>query len=180
MTLGKPKPAPFTCAICGADIATEAESTLVPLGKGRAMVRVCETCDVEPARAKDGPRLGYQISEGASSANIKKAANVALEKMGAPKASLLRRGIMIGKASHGGLSGKTPGWIVVRVHNKGQDTREALASLRDKPWYRELRILGCVERWHLFERPDPKVAASSRARSENPLASLEQYRTKKP
>ncbi len=166
--------APF-CAICCADVSGQPER-LEPLGKAGALVRVCDDCATEVPREARGPRYerhGYEIREGASQKSIIAAGRRVLAAVGAPNET--KRQSYVGA--------KTPGWIVVRVARKRPDQttldlREALETLRGRPWFAQLRILGTDLRWHLFERPDPKKLAAQRARSDNPLAWLEPFEVK--
>jgi hypothetical protein len=73
---------------------------------------------------------------------------------------------------------RTPGWISVRVRWGKVDLKEVVRSLRDRPWFHELRYLGIQAPYYLFERPDPKIAAEQRKASVNPLASLEAFRVR--
>ena len=158
------------CAICTSERGPFVSR---PLGKNDALVAVCAECDEEPMHVRLGPERGYEIREGVSAATIRERASRLI-----PNEGWKRMDFMFNGDRHD----RTPGWILVRVPikdalGKPRDFRAILTTLRDKPWFRELRMLGNTRTHFLFERPDPKVAAAQRTRSVNPIVDLEKYRS---
>ena len=167
----------YFCAICTDAIvlAPGAIPRREPLGRGGALVLVCDGCAIEPARERGPSALGYNTSEtgqGAGWERIVAAGNRALAKMGKPQSSPLTRGrVTI-------VNDRTPGWILIRVSCRRRDFNEAVATFKHEPWFAEARYLGTIPGYFLFERPNPKIAAELRRPSQNPLIDLEQYRSK--
>jgi len=60
----------------------------------------------------------------------------------------------------------TPGFLLVKVPRSRArvpiDRRQALDTLSGKPWFAEVRYVGCDVRWYVFERPDDKLSAAAR------------------
>lgn len=144
------------CAICGDDIVGVARRE--PLGKDDALVNVCDECSTQTPREMHNHERGYQERAAVSVEEVgRKAANyLRTVKVGVP-----RRGFYGSNASP-----PTRGYIVVRVPRvllgKTIDLAEAQETLRDQPWFSDLRPLGSMPKWHLFERPDPELASESR------------------
>lgn len=150
----------MTCAIC---VGEQGPFHMEPIGKNDAMVRVCEACATEPARAFSNDR-GYEIREGMS---VKEMAR-RIDAVGVP--GVFTTPVELVRSS-------SPGWIVVRVNRrtvtgKQRDHHDALLCLQGEPWATSLRYLGSDLRYFLFERPGPVPTPSS-----NPLADIERWRT---
>jgi hypothetical protein len=160
------------CAICGDDIVGNPRRE--PLGKDEALVNVCDDCATEPAREVRGPDRGYQARVGVPLTEVKRKASNYLRSVGAP-----RRGLYRSLASRPSL-----GYVVVRVPRlllgKSIDLAEAQETLRDQPWFADLRVLGSTPKWHLFERPDRDLVAKSRRElnGADPLAAMEKWSQK--
>lgn len=150
------------CAICTGEAGPFVKR---PLGKDNGLVSVCASCDEEAPRHITGPERGYEPYESMTQEEMSRKLSAFATYTARPTASRDTARL------------RTPGFILVRVRSgRGIDARAAAKSLSTQPWYPELRYLGTASGWYLFERPDPKVAAASRARSENPLAAIEIYR----
>lgn len=133
------------CAICTSDAAN---GTMEPLGKNNALVRVCRDCSEQRPEHKTSTR-SYEPTGGllgvADMKHVK--AETDIDQYGG--AALTIRNV-------------TEGYTIVRVAKTipgargskvSRDRWGALATLRDKPWYRSLKALGSDARYHLFERP---------------------------
>lgn len=163
---------PTFCAIC-----TDDRLKLVQrhIGPGDAPVWICTDCDAAPPRADDGPDRGYEAPEpGPAIGQLKQAFARGANRV--CRAAPTRGGMTLPRPM-------TPGFLLVCVprylDGRPIDAREARATLRGQPWFAELKVLGSVARFHLFERPDDRAAA--RARSEppaDPIAGLEQWRVR--
>jgi len=165
--------APAFCALC-ADDAPGIVLVRRPLGRNDAMVSVCKDCDEEPPRAVHGPERGYAVpapdpGQGRTLSRFATAANrITGEQRSRPRANIRTL---------------QPGWKLVRVRilrpdGTKIDSQSAWDSLRGKPWFGELRLLGSDTTWHLFERPDDQAAAAAR-RGDSlsvALAGLEKFR----
>jgi hypothetical protein len=160
------------CAIC---CSTRGPFRREPLGRNDALVNVCAGCDSTPI-AKRGPERGYEVPADTISQTEMSAKISAFARAHDPLySSLPRAGLKT-------VKDKTPGFLIVRVARrdsmgKTRDYHDAVACLRDKPWFAEARYLGSEDTHFLFERPDPKVATESRGVSANPLAAIEKWRT---
>lgn len=160
------------CAICTGPIT--GPPARLPLGRDDALVSVCASCNVEPARARSGPSIAYEVpGDDVGRGTLRERFAAAADRVAG------KRGPYRGAST----KPAQPGWIVVRVGMRNAaghpiDAAEALHSLRHMPWHGLLQRLGTNERWHVFERPDS--AAAARQRSGDPLADalalLEQYR----
>jgi hypothetical protein len=172
------------CAICAADIPP-GQARTAPLGKDNAMVTICADCDGGDARSWQSwidERGGYEIAEGASLGRVRDAADRVAKELGA--AGIGDRNV--GAAVSGRLHDRTPRWILIRVSARGCDAQEARMRFRKEPWFAEVRYLGMTRGGprggvHVFERPDPRVAAEQRrgGGEADPLAGIEQFRTEK-
>jgi hypothetical protein len=116
---------------------------------------------------KRGPDRDYDPGDGMSTLTMSNHIRAAGETLGLDA----QRRALNGKPDF--IRPKTAGWIVVRVAKrdgmgKVRDMNDALASLADKPWFRELRKLGSDRKHLLFERPDPNARVPSE--STNPAA----------
>lgn len=164
------------CAICARDVPL-LEARSAPLGRNGATVTICRGCDDEPARSYTSERPTYELREGMSGVMMRAAGDRVLRELGAPVQTrhTVNERHVVGRNIHD----RTPGWILIRISIRHCDVREAIARLRREPWFRDVRFLGSVNRWHLFERPDPKVAAEQRQRSSgvDPIEWLEKYKT---
>jgi hypothetical protein len=140
-------------------------------------VDVCKDCNEEPAVAKSGPERGYEIREGMSNAEM--GARIRAYALEASPLEI-HSGSM--PQTWRSFRDRTHGWILVRVRIKdamgrARDLGEAVKGILDKPWISEARYLGHDSTYYCFERPDPSVAAELRKPSENPLISLEKFRS---
>lgn len=159
-----------SCAICANPI--KGTPHLEPIGRNDALVFVCSSCATEPAREIQGPTLAYEPGEGMGYMEMR--GRIASYRNSQSKAVFFRSAPLMPRE-------RTPGWLIVRVPIRDasgvtRDSQTIEQILRSKPFASELRRLGTTNTHHLFEYPDPKVAAESRGRSENPLVFLEQYR----
>lgn len=152
------------CAICTAESAD-----LVDWDDDGKHYRICPSCNDDQATLKHGPERGYEVCEGASQERISASADRVLRNQ--PRADFGNTLSINAK-----LSDRTPGWILVRIPTRGRDLREALSTLKHQRWFSELRILGSSNGFHLFERPDPRIAKAQRTPSGNPLAAIRAYR----
>lgn len=149
-----PSAKPF-CAICGDDKLPLSRQRL---GPSEPEVLVCSDCDA-PATARTGPERGYPIPDGPRIGSLSVAAAKAANRVTGPVVY-----------SPSGVFGeqKRDGFIVVRVprwlNGAPIDAQEARETLRDKPWFAELRHKGSTVRYHLFDRPDPEAVPRSRSR----------------
>lgn len=149
------KPALSFCGHCSRDVPAS-ELVERPLGKNDGMVKICKSCDEDTPR-EVGPRFaGYEPTGGLPNVRAMQQKAAKLRKLGkiAPEFPL--------KAP---MADRTPGWVLERValkdlQNRPRDAAAARATLRWKPWFAELRYLGChsilnspTGGWHLFERP---------------------------
>ncbi len=163
------------CAICASDIADGEQPRMAPIGRNDALVLVCDDCFDEPAREKVGPERNYDIPEGMSMAEMQRK----ISRIIGPNVTRPFNRNECTRAAQ-------PGFIVVRVARKDQrgrtrDQNEAYRTLMGKRWAKGVRYLGVDDRYHLFERPDPKLVRDSRMSSStaaNPLAAIEKYRVK--
>lgn len=150
---------PF-CAICGDD---SLPLTRQRLGRGEPEVLVCSDCDA-PSETKTGPERGYPIPEGPRIGSLSVAAAKAANRVAGPL-----------KRNPSGVFGeqKRDGFAIVRVsrwlHGRPIDAREALATLRDRPWFSELRFKGSTVRYHLFDRPDVEANRRAEERPAGPV-----------
>lgn len=166
---------PF-CAICTETVTEPIRRA--PLGRNDAMVIVCVDCDSARPRERGPSNYVPTFDEGMNQVTMAK-------KMGAELARVAPAGEAI--ARHAGRNEtaktRTPGCLIIRIRRRhpgggARDAREAFeAELADKPWAKEVRYVGADIRWHIYERPDPEVAAQQRAPSDRPLMWLEQYRS---
>jgi hypothetical protein len=154
------------CAVCTSE---RPPFVTRPLGRKGALVRVCGSCDTEPARTKHGPERGYEPSGGLPSYAE---AMRAVKLMDMPKAPRIRAAVYT----------RTPGYIIERVHIRGSDRvardRQTIEHLafRDKPWRTELRFLGDERGFFIWERPDADALAKIRAGDSDPLAGIQRYK----
>lgn len=144
------------CAICIKDKPAD-ELVARPLGRNDAIVNICTGCDDEPARAVYGPELGYRIPDPVKIGAQKTAFALAANRIAGKSTGLRGRSESLTKV--------TQGWVIVRVPRRDDagrplDSAEALSTLRERPWFASLRVLGTDVRYHLFERPGKAEAAS--------------------
>lgn len=143
------------CSICTSEIGP---FEYRPLGRNNADVLVCRSCDEEPPREINGPRI-YDPP--------------ALPKMFHDKVDRAHKRIANGRdynphrAYLVHVNERTPNTILIRVsvHNEDgspRDMREACATFAHEPWAATTRYLGSQGDYHLFERPDPEFARKSR------------------
>lgn len=162
------------CAICVSDPATT--TTLLD----GVEYRVCSDCDSAPIRAYDATR-GYEVpTGGGSQATIRQAAD-RVSRAAAPNRFALESGRLHAHQSNPNARSLTSGYLMIRVRRrapdgKARDFREAFAEIAHHAWANEVRFVATGPRWHIFERPDPAVAAAQRVPSSNPLVAIEQYR----
>lgn len=128
------------CAICVDEIHDDPPRR-EPLGKGGALVFICDDCATEEPGTAPAPSAAMEASP---------------------------------------MRSRTQGWLLVRVarrdaHGVSRDVNDAYATLRDRPYAKELRLLGMSSHHVCFERPDP--SARGLRESVNPLAWLSQYKT---
>ncbi len=170
------------CAICTNEPKKQPDGTtpaLVqrPLGYRGALVLVCAACDEEPARAVDGPRLGYRVADDRTRIALLPAFSAAANRVAGRLKVDVRRA--------GAARSTAPGHVLVRVRIKRPDgsrfdANDAWQSLRKMPWHRELRHIGTDSTWHLFERPDSAALAKARrSGGRDAVAMLEGYRVKR-
>jgi len=149
-----------SCAVC-AELAPVEQMALEPLGRANAMVLVCPACVGDAPQERQGSHRGYPIPEGSRG-------SVHLAVRAAPSPGPGRP-----INSHNSVAPRRPGFVLVRVAKRQPDGRpidshEALETLRDKPWFAEVKSVGSTEMFHLFERPDVEAAAKARQESANP------------
>jgi hypothetical protein len=159
------------CAICVDEIFSDPPRR-EPLGKNNALVNVCDGCALDAPR-EVGPRAEYEAGDGAAHTTIRRHGNVALREMGAPRGQSTDMEAPL-------MRSRTAGWLLVRVprhdaHGRARDVHDAFETLRDRPYAKELRLIGMAPHWVCFERPDPN--ARGLRESINPLVWLEPYRT---
>jgi len=118
---------------------------------------ICSECDGESATVINGPHRSYPVPErdngtGSTLDRFRAAADrVAPNK--------LPNTLYVGNSAR-------PGFLIVRVPRirarKPVDRRQALETLAGKPWFADVRYVGCDVRWYVFERPDDRLAAAAR------------------
>lgn len=134
-----------------------------PLGRNGGTVLVCPDCDpgdIKPTRRKGKPVYrGYTVPPPrVPIGNTLKAFSAAANRIAPVATSTVPTRYSGGQAS--------PGFVIVRVRRLRAgypiDRDIARKTLRDEPWYSELRHLGSDARFHIFERPDVELAARVR------------------
>lgn len=142
------------CALCLRDIV--GPPRMEPLGRNDALVACCSRCTGEPAVARTREARAYEPPN--EKINILAAVREAHKRVVPERIQELEGAGQFQRL----VRDPSPGFILIRVPILGRngvtrDRTSARKTLRDKPWFKSVRYLGCTGPEFLFERPDPKA-----------------------
>ena len=139
------------CAVCADDLSVGSVVRVAPLGRGNALVNVCEDCDTGEVRARDSERA-YESPE--SKGNAAALIDAAYKRLGI-------RGVPADECLSPAAVPIDPGFVVCRVprHVDGKpiDNNEAYSIARRR-WGAEVAHVSTTARYHVFQRPGTGVA----------------------